>query len=230
MPPARHARRLRLEPLESRALPSFSPVVTYPTAAHESVAVAVGDFNGDGKPDLAVGCEADFSSPTSTVSVLLGNGGGTFRAAVSYPAGRGLSAVATADVNGDGKLDLITANGSGTSLDQGGNDISVLLDNGDGTFRAPLTFAAGSNPTALVVGDFNGDGSFGTPAVVSHEEAFGAIAVADFNGDGTPDILTAPGGAGGSRVKAFDGQTGLLLMDFAAFDTDIAGGLFVTAP
>src|ERR1035438_5079353 len=83
--------------------------------------VAVGDFNGDGKLDLAL---ADQSS--GTVSVLLGNGDGTFQAAVSYSAGPQLYSVTVGDFNGDGKLDLVATSYSS-------NSVSVLLGKGDGT-------------------------------------------------------------------------------------------------
>src|SRR5713101_6231927 len=75
-----------------------------------------------------------------TVSVLMGNGDGTFLEAPTYAAGA--AAVAVGDFNGDGKLDLVT-NGS------------VLLGNGDGTFQAPLAFPAGTY-SSVAVGDFNG--------------------------------------------------------------------------
>jgi len=75
--------------------------VNYPSG-YESVAVAVGDFNGDGKPDLAV------SDLGNDVSILLGKGDGTFEPAVYYGAGSGPETVAVGDFNGDGKLDLAT--------------------------------------------------------------------------------------------------------------------------
>src|SRR5438552_14209361 len=110
------------------------------------------DFNGDGVPDLAVsnsGCH--LSTPSKTVSVLLGNGDGTFQAAVDYPAGCDSTSVTAADLNGDGSLDLAFAN-------QGGSGVSVLLGNGDGTFQASLTFGVGRGPVSVAVGDFNADG------------------------------------------------------------------------
>src|SRR5207302_543791 len=87
----------------------------------------------------------------SNVSVLLGNGDGTFQPAVNYPAGPNPHSIAVGDFNGDGRPDLVVAN-------QAGDDLSVLLGNGDGTFRPgqPCTAIA---PTAVAVGDFNGDGS-----------------------------------------------------------------------
>ena len=109
---------------------------------------AVGDFNGDGKLDLAV---ANYG--TNYATVLLGNGDGTFKGAVSYSAGSYPVSVAVGDFNGDGKLDLVVAN-------QDSGDVSVLLGNGgDGTFQVAGTHSvAGSVLDSVVVGDFNGDG------------------------------------------------------------------------
>ena len=108
--------------------------------------MAVGDFNGDGKADLAV---ANYGS--DNVSVLLGNGNGTFQAAVNYAAGTSPHSVAVGDFNGDGKADLAVAN-------YGSNNVSVLLGNGNGTFQAAVNYAAGTSPCSVAVGDFNGDG------------------------------------------------------------------------
>jgi len=103
----------------------------------------VGDFNGDGKPDLAVA-----NVYSDNVNVLLGNGDGTFQAPVNYAAGSGPASVAVGDLNGDGKPDLAVSNSSG---------INVLLGNGDGAFQATVFYAAGSGPDFVAVGDSNGD-------------------------------------------------------------------------
>jgi len=78
--------------------------------------VVLGDFNGDGKTDLAV-----TDSASDTVSILAGNGDGTFQAAVAFAVATGPKAVASADFNGDGKPDLVTAN-------SGARDVSVLIN------------------------------------------------------------------------------------------------------
>ena len=113
--------------------------------------VAVGDFNGDGKLDLAV---ANIQQLAGNVSVLLGNGDGTFQAAQNFDAGdRGPASVAVGDFNGDGKPDLARGERSSRATAS-----SVLLGNGDGTFQTAQNFAAGSSPVSVAVGDFNGDG------------------------------------------------------------------------
>src|SRR5262249_54059860 len=110
------------------------------------IAVAVGDFNGDGVLDLAVA-----NNGSGNVSVLLGQGGGTFQAAKNFAAGCGAYAAAAGDFNQDGQLDLVVAN-------HDSNNASVLLGNGDGTLQAKVNYATGSLPRAIAVGDFNGDG------------------------------------------------------------------------
>lgn len=129
--------------------------------------VAAGDFNGDKKLDLAVSNGTD-----NTVSVLLGNGDGTFQGHVDYPADTSLWAVAVGDVNGDGKRDLVVASGSD----------GLLLGNGDGTFQAmvPL-FTRALQSYAVAVGDLNGDGK---PDLVFVSSAYGNQVLLG-NGDGT---------------------------------------------
>src|SRR5579863_4874192 len=171
---------------------------TYPTS------IAVGDFNGDGRADLAV---TNFSD--NTVSILLGNGEGTFQPAVTYAVGNAPASVAVGDVNGDGKLDLAVAN-------YADNTVSVLLGNGDGTFTpAPGAPAkVGIGPIFIALGDFNGDGSLDFATAnkgdnsVSVELGHGdgtfpgevlmflggspsSLAVGDFNGDGNLDLAVA---------------------------------------
>jgi hypothetical protein len=126
---------------------TFQTPVAYPTGA-DSRAVATGDFNGDGILDLAT---ANFGTSTSTISILLGNGDGTFQTHVDYPNGQGLDLLTIADINGDGALDLAVANPLA-------NTVSVLLGNGDGTFQESQVFATGNDPFGVAAADFNGDG------------------------------------------------------------------------
>jgi hypothetical protein len=113
--------------------------------------VAVGDFNGDGKPDIVGGVDGSGSDISSdSVSVLLNNGDGTFAAAQSYPLGRSPTAFAVGDFNRDGKVDIVTANADGTVL--------VLLNNGNGTFGTAQNYAISGPANSVAVGDFNHDG------------------------------------------------------------------------
>ena len=180
---------------------SFLPAVNYSVGSHPYT-VVVGDFNGDGKPDLAVANQG-----SNNVSVLLGKGDGTFQAAVNYVTGIEPYSVAVGDFNGDGKLDLAVEN-------YGSSTVSVLLGNGDGTFQTAVNYATGVGSIVVVVGDFNGDGkldlavanvdsnnvsvllgkgdgTFRTAVNYGAGDEPYAEAVGDFNGDGKPDLAVA---------------------------------------
>ncbi len=134
---------------------TFQAAVDYGTAGRSS-SIAVGDFNGDGKPDLVV-----TNGLNSTVSVFLNSGTGTFPTRQDFATGFGPTSVAVGDFNGDGKLDLATTGcGSSTTCDDltVPGYVSILLGNGDGTFQAPVNYPVGIDPVALAVGDLNGDG------------------------------------------------------------------------
>jgi hypothetical protein len=125
---------------------TFEPHVEYPVPGHPS-AIIHGDFNGDGKMDLAT------ADPyTNEISILIGNGDGTFGMHQEYATGTEPVALATADVNGDGKLDIVVVNLKA-------NTVSVLLGNGDGTFQTHKDYATGNGPSGVAIGDFNGDGA-----------------------------------------------------------------------
>jgi hypothetical protein len=134
--------------------------------------VAIGDLSGDGKPDLVA---ANYGS--NTVSVLLGNGDGTFGANVDYGTGSNPLSAAIADVNGDGKLDLAVANNGSTT-------VSVLVGNGDGSFGAKVDYGTGSNshPASIAVGDVNGDGK---PDIVTANSGSNSVSVLLGSGNGT---------------------------------------------
>ena len=175
--------------------------LTFATGANPN-SVAIGDVNGDGKPDLVVA-----NGQSDSVSVLLGNGDGTFQAQQTFATGNGPFSVAVGDVNGDGKPDLVVANATD-------NTVSVLLGNGNGTFQTQQTFATGYAPISVAVSDVNGDGK--PDIVVANQDsntvsvllgngtgtfqaqqtfAVGgfpsSVAVADVNGDGKPDIVVS---------------------------------------
>ena len=128
---------------------SFYATTTWPTGTNP-YQVAVGDFNGDGKQDLATA-----NQNTSNVSILMGDGLGGFAAAVNFGVGTYPFSVAVGDFNGDGKQDLATANGVS-------NDVSILTGDGLGGFAAAVNFGVGTYPFQVVVGDFNGDGEAGS--------------------------------------------------------------------
>jgi hypothetical protein len=143
-----------------------------PATGTQPWAVAAGDFNGDGKPDLAVTNESG-----NSVTILQGNGDGTFTAAAStLPTGNEPISIVAADFNGDGKTDLAVANANSSS-------VTILLGNGDGSFTpSQLSPQTGSFPRSIVVGDFNGDGK---PDLAVANESSNSVTVLQGNGDGT---------------------------------------------
>src|SRR5438132_9390522 len=133
-------RRLFIEVLEGRNLPSFIAAASFAVdSSPQSVAAA--DFNGDGASDLAVS-----NAISGTVSILLGKGDGSFQAAQSYTVGNGPSCLGVGDFNGDGKLDVAVANSNDST-------VSILLGNGNGTFGAPQNYPVGLLPDSIAVGN-----------------------------------------------------------------------------
>ncbi len=210
---------------------TFRARVDYAAGASDSFpsSVAVGDFNHDGHPDLAV---TEYYTPTTgqvgyrrSVAVLLGRGDGTFAPPVEYPTGLGPTSVVVGDLNGDGNPDLVTS-------DLGSNSVSVLLGRGDGTFAPNSDYPTGGGPNDLALGDFNRDGSLdvvtadadgnvavllgnpnGTLALrsdyaaglgkpnIRYARPYG-VAVGDFNGDHNPDVGVATSGTDSGGFKA----------------------------
>lgn len=145
-----------------------------------SVSIAAADFNGDGILDLAAGSSADKS-----VTILLGNGDGTFTAKSTVPSGGAFPALAVADFNGDGIPDLAILNTTA-------NIVTLFLGNGDGTFTAAATTppSAGANPAAIAVGDFNGDGI--ADLAIANNNPSGTLTILLGNGDGTFTAAPSP--------------------------------------
>jgi hypothetical protein len=164
---------------------TFQPAVTYGSDAFWTT---VGDVNGDGKPDLVFVNSRDLDD--GEVRVLFGNGDGTFRSGGTYDAGGiGSWKIAMADINGDGKPDLLVANRLFFS-----ESVTVLLGNGDGTFQAALSFKPGGDPWSIAVADLNGDNK---PDLVvadlslSDGSKEGGVGVLMNNkGDTTPPVIT----------------------------------------
>jgi VCBS repeat protein len=235
---------------------TFGTASSFSTGA-EPISVAVGDFNGDSNLDLAV---VNYGFGANTVSILLGNGDGTFGAATSFGAGVQPTSVTIADLNGDSRLDLAVANYVGPDSVQeaplGG--VAVLLGTGDGAFGAPTRFDTGGVGSFSVgVADFNGDGKVdlatansgvNTVSVLlgNGDGSFGAatnfavgagplaLAVADLNGDGKPDLAVANHSCGTVSILLGNGDGSFAAAtrfsagtdSFAAFPTSLAIGDF----
>jgi hypothetical protein len=188
---------------------TFRPVVTYDSGGSTAVSVAVADVNGDGKPDVLVANECGTSSTCQpgSVGVLLGNGDGTFQAAKTYDAKYAVVSLAVADVNGDGRPDVLTAS---DNSDPG--RVGVLLGNGDGTFQPVVTYSSGGNAAmSVAAADVNGDGKpdllVGNMCInICAVGAVGSVGVLLGNGDGTfqPAVTYDPGGTGAWSVKVAD--------------------------
>ncbi len=183
------------------AMTASTPEVTSTNTVLTGPVVPVtSDFNGDGKADLGV-----INAVTSSVSVMNGNGDGSFQAGVDYRVAGGATWLAAGDFNGDGFADLAVVSGSTGKL-------TVLLNNGLGAFTQSLPLAIGYGAVHVATGDFNRDGnldlvvtsgsggsvsillgdgagSFSIAATYTAGRAPGGTTVADLNGDGFPDLI-----------------------------------------
>jgi hypothetical protein len=196
---------------------SLSPAGTL-KAGVNPFAIVVADFNGDGAADLAVTNESD-----NTVSIFLGNGDGSFAGKMDFAAGPSPGKLVAADFNGDGVSDLAIAGRA-----PGGSRISILLGNGDGTFRAGNTVLTDDFPVSVTAGDFNGDGITDLAWVVGDTHTKATVQVALGNGDGTfGPITTMPLGGfiGGSISNADVNGDGIadLVVVAAALTSDQSG-------
>jgi hypothetical protein len=203
----------RLELLRGNGNGTFQPPVQIPDP-HEATIEAVADLNGDGNLDLVLGNSAF----PNNLTVLLGNGDGTFQSPLDFSTGSRFGPpreVAVGHLRGaDAPLDLVTANGDNPGT------VSVLLGNGDGTFRpaVKIPIAPDANPQSVVLADFNGDGNldivttnqfdlsqhasgidvlfgngdgtFQAPRFLRTDGLVTVLIAGDLNGDGLPDLIT----------------------------------------
>jgi hypothetical protein len=207
-------------------------------------ALAVVDVNGDGIPDIL---SATAHPHSTTLDVLLGNGGSSFQPPVSYAIASSLNieSLAVADLNGDGKADVAIASGG---VGEPGEKIPVFLGIGDGTFQQERVVASGVEIHALAVADLNGDGkpdlayttgsaAGGIAPMVMIAAGLGdgtfaaatqfavgdsySVAIGDVDGDGTPDIVTS-----GITVLFGDGKGGFT--NRHDYWEDTAGNIILT--
>lgn len=212
----------------------------YTTGGIYAFGLEVGDVNGDGVLDVVA---ANNYPSTPSVAVFKGNGDGTFQSAVQYAVRYGAYDLALADINGDGALDILTANQNDAS-------VSLLLNNGDGTFPsgdtdASLRFATASNPSYLAVGDYNRDGhadvaiahsggSYGVSVmygdgagVLGPEQGIyvagypRGLAAADLNHDGYSDLVEADSSSRSAHVVLSDGTGWFAGAVDYAFDSNV---------
>ena len=196
--------------------PLFLGSYTYYSGPSASESVAIADVNGDGKPDLIVANQGCTSCGDGTVSVLLGNGDGTFQYPLQYDSGGVFTiAVTVADLNHDGNPDIILANYYGECpTGECNGTVTVLLGNGNGTFQSAVPYVVPAEaPDAVAVADLNGDGkldivvglwnsglavlmgngdgTFQPATLYSGLGQIYALSIADVNHDGKPDVIAA---------------------------------------
>jgi len=207
--------------------PGFAAARSYPVnddLRPAPASVGVGDFNGDGKPDLAVALDRTSSTQPGGVAILLNNGDGTFGSGTNYAPGSGYSyqSVAIEDFNGDSRLDLAVTDSTSTN-------VAIVLGTGTGTFGPTTNFTVGANPSSVTAGDFNhdgkadlavansssgsvsvlfgtGGGSFQTAVDYPVGPSLSAVATGEFNGDSRPDLAVTSVGSTNISILTNNGS------------------------
>jgi hypothetical protein len=178
---------------------TFEPAVDYDSGGgldSYAYSLAVADLNGDGKPDIVV-TNTCIGSFCGTVGVLLGNGDGTFQAAVPYgPGGLQPRSVVIADVNTDGKPDLVLANECASYTCTAGT-VGVLVGNGNGTFQAAVAYSSGGLASGAAVADVNGDGKLDVVVTLPAQvrallTATGVVTKTVVKTSGSPTLIGQP--------------------------------------
>lgn len=210
--------------------PTSYPIGGYPSGfdGQTPSGIVTGDFNGDGKLDVAAGYQTDPGGlGNGGISVLLGNGGGALGAPRNLSVGNfSVYATVAGDFNGDGKLDLIAGVGGSDSNFSSPGAIAFLRGNGDGSFQNAVMINVGSpagTPKAIASGNVNGDGKLDLVASVQSTNFTTAIVVLLGNGDGTfrqlaPFTTGPPGTAPAGNALALLDLNGDGILDLAVSD------------
>jgi FG-GAP-like repeat/IPT/TIG domain len=226
---------------------SIGPGFQFADAFSPVVDIELGDFNGDGKLDLAVSRESSYpgAPPPGGIEILLGDGSGGFSSLPLIGVATGPGPIVSGDFNGDGKLDLAFGDDNG--------NVNMLLGDGTGGFTTGSLSPAGTNPGFLVAGDLNGDGELDLAALSSLNgtdsltilpgdgrgnffftnnpllvgQELTSIATGDFNGDGAVDLVVTTG-LGQAIVMINDGtgrlsEGGILSLGAGSAFSAVAG-------
>ncbi len=185
--------------------------------------LAVADVNHDGKPDL-IEVDPGSGDPSSgMLMVFLNSGDGTFSAS-PFLYSTGLVqpfSVTTADMNGDGNLDVVISDFNGG----GGHQVAVLLGDGNGLFGAPTLYSVNSGPLDVSVADFNGDGKLDIATVGRQDRTFGVLLNTTVSADSTPPVITAPA----NIIAEATGPSGAVVDFTATAHDDVDGAVNVAA-
>lgn len=215
---------------------SFKTAVSYNSGGMRASSVAFGDLNGDGRLDLAVAndCDFSFNCASGSVGILLGNGNGTFSLTGEYGSGgQNASSIALGDLNGDGKLDIVVASGCSAENCTIGT-VSVLLNQGNGAFEAAASYNTGDQEAdSVAVVDVNSDGKLDLivgNGCSNQNCTTGTVSVLLGNGNGTFETAVnyGSGGTGVVSVKVVDlagnGKPDLEVVNECDSDADCLNG------